>query len=105
MDNSQFGFKELYSVLLKTTYPLEIKGRKFEVGETVAAFDRISIANFEEVKNYKCYLLTDKEHIYSASDVIGIEQLPFSQYKRNLSCIIKAEVLSEFGENKWQNIL
>lgn len=52
MDNSQFGFKELYSVLLKTTYPLEIKGRKFEVGETVAAFDRISIANFEEVKNY-----------------------------------------------------
>lgn len=58
------------------------------------------VNNFDEIKNYKCYLLTDKESIYSASDVIGIEQLPFSQYKKNLSCIIKAEVLYEFGENK-----
>ena len=31
---------------------MEIKGRKFEVGETIAAFDRISIANFEEIKSY-----------------------------------------------------
>ena len=51
-ETAQFGFKELYSVLLKATYPMEIKGRKFEVGETVAAFDRISIANFEEIKSY-----------------------------------------------------
>lgn len=51
-ENTQFGFKELYSVLLKATYPLEIKGRKFETGETIAAFDRISIANFEEIKSY-----------------------------------------------------
>ena len=51
-ETAQFGFKELYSVLLKATYPMEIKGRKFEVGETIAAFDRISIANFEEIKSY-----------------------------------------------------
>lgn len=48
---NEFGLKELYDVSLKTTYPMEINGRKFAVGETIAAFDKIQIANFQELKS------------------------------------------------------
>lgn len=51
MDNS-IGFKELYDVSLKTTYPIETGDRKIEVGETIAVFDKIQIGNFEEKKNF-----------------------------------------------------
>lgn len=51
MENN-IGFKELYEVSIKATYPIEIGDRKIEVGETIAAFDRIQIANFEEKKNF-----------------------------------------------------
>lgn len=47
---NNFGLKELYDVSLKLTYPIEIRGRKMEVGESVAVFDRINIANFTEQK-------------------------------------------------------
>ena len=48
MDN-EFGMQELYSVQLKSTYPIEIKGRTYAAGEVVAAFDKIQIANFQEI--------------------------------------------------------
>ena len=51
MEN-QFSLKELYDVRIKTTYPIEINGKQLEVGETIAMFDRIKIANFEEIKNF-----------------------------------------------------
>lgn len=50
--DKNIGFKELYSVTLKATYPIEMNGRTIEVGETIAAFDRIQIANFEEIKSF-----------------------------------------------------
>ena len=45
---NNFGFKELYDVSLKTTYPIEIEGRLIEAGETIAVFDKIQMASFEE---------------------------------------------------------
>ena len=51
MEN-QFSLKELYDVKIKTTYPIEINGKQLEIGETIAMFDRIKIANFEEIKNF-----------------------------------------------------
>ena len=48
MDN-KFGMQELYSVQLKSTYPIEIKGVQYAAGEVVAAFDKIQIANFQEI--------------------------------------------------------
>ena len=51
MDNN-IGFKELYEVSLKATYPIEVGDRKIEIGETIAAFDKINIANFEEKKSF-----------------------------------------------------
>lgn len=49
---NEFSFKELYDVKLKTTYPMEINGESYEVGETLAEFDKLSIANFSEVSTH-----------------------------------------------------
>jgi hypothetical protein len=48
MEN-EFGLKELYSLTLKATYPIEMEGRTFEAGEVIARFDKIQIANFREL--------------------------------------------------------
>ena len=45
----EFGLKELTNLTLKTTYNIEIGGRKFEPGEVVARFDKIQIANLQEL--------------------------------------------------------
>ena len=50
--NNELGFKELYDVTLKATYPIEIGDRKIEVDEVIASFDKIQIANFDEKKNF-----------------------------------------------------
>jgi hypothetical protein len=47
---NEIGFKELYQVSLKATYPMEVGGRQIEIGETVASFDKISIMNFQEIR-------------------------------------------------------
>lgn len=46
----EFGFSELTEVLIKTTQPLTLNGVTFEDGETIAAFDKIQVANFREEK-------------------------------------------------------
>ena len=48
---NELGFKELYEVSLKSTLPIEVSGTKIEAGETIASFDRIQIANFQEIKS------------------------------------------------------
>ena len=50
-NNYLFGTKELYEVALKTTSKMEINGKIIEKGETIALFDKIQIANFNEIKN------------------------------------------------------
>lgn len=50
MENN-FGFKELYDVSLKATYPIEIKNKKYETGEIITTFNKIQIANFNEIKS------------------------------------------------------
>ncbi len=47
--NNEFGLKELYDLTLKATFPIEMNGRKFETGEVIARFDKIQIANFQEI--------------------------------------------------------
>ena len=39
-----FGAKELYQVVLKATYPIEVGNRKIETGEAICVFDKIQIA-------------------------------------------------------------
>ena len=59
--------------------------------------DFFGVDDLSQVKNYKCYILTDKERIWCATDVLGLEQLPFEQYEHNRQSIIKKDVLDEFG--------
>ena len=47
--DKEFGMQELYFVQLKSTYPIEIKGQSIAAGEVVAAFDKIQIANFQDI--------------------------------------------------------
>lgn len=49
MEN-QFSMKELYDIKLKATYPIEINGIKYEEGEVITYFDKLQIANFNEIK-------------------------------------------------------
>ena len=46
---NEFGLQELYSVQIKSTYPIEIKGKEIAAGEVIAAFDNVLIANFQEI--------------------------------------------------------
>ena len=62
--------------------------------------DFFGVDDLSEVKNYKCYLLSNKERIWSAGDVLGLRQLPFQQYKHNLKEIIKEDVLNEFKQEE-----
>ena len=48
---SELSFKELYDVSLKATYSIEVGGNTIEPGETIASFDKIQIANFQEIKS------------------------------------------------------
>ena len=49
---NEFGIKELYSVKLKATYPIEIGNKSIEEGETICYFDSVQISGFDEMKSY-----------------------------------------------------
>lgn len=51
MEKSQFSFSELYSCVLKATYPIEVKDRTIEPGEVIASFDKIKLSSIAEVMN------------------------------------------------------
>lgn len=50
--NTEFGLKELYEVSLKLTYPIEVSGRTYEAGESIAVFEKILVADFSENKKF-----------------------------------------------------
>ena len=50
--NELYGIKELYDVVIKTTYPMENNGRTIEPGETILEFDNIQVAGLAEKKAY-----------------------------------------------------
>lgn len=47
---SEYSLKELYDVLIKATSIIEVGDKVVEPGEVIAAFDKIELANFQEVK-------------------------------------------------------
>lgn len=52
MYEDQGSFKSLEDVQLKTTYNVEVNGRTFEAGETIAVFDKIQVSGLREFKEY-----------------------------------------------------
>ena len=74
-------------------------GTAYAAEMIIACLDFFGVDDLSQVKNYKCYILTDKDYIWSCTDVLGLEQLPFDEYSHNRKTIIKADVLKEFGSN------
>lgn len=72
-------------------------GTAYAAEMIIACLDFFGVDDLSQVKNHKCYILTDKDTIRSCSDVLGLEQLPFEQYEHNRQSIIKKDVLDEFG--------
>ena len=52
MDESLGTFKTLEDVHLKATQDIEVNGRVFQKGETIAFFDKIQVAGLQELKTY-----------------------------------------------------
>lgn len=48
----EFSFRELYDVTLKATYDIEARGRTIQAGEPIVIFDKIQIANFQEIEQH-----------------------------------------------------
>ena len=99
--NNEFGFKELYEVSLKATYPIEVGGTKLEVGETIASFDKIQLANFQEIKNTASSNggWDNRSHIYweSTKEIrLNFTQGVFS--KIQLALMTNAKLIENLGE-------
>lgn len=43
------GLKEIYHLIIKATYDIEVQGRKIKAGEPIVMFDRLQMANFQEL--------------------------------------------------------
>lgn len=48
----EFSFRELYDVTLKATYDIEANGRTIKSGEPIVIFDKIQLANFQEIEQH-----------------------------------------------------
>ena len=48
--NELYGIKELYDIVLKATYPIEVGNRVIEEDEIILAFDKIQIGGLQELK-------------------------------------------------------
>ena len=99
--NNELGFKELYEVSLKATYPIEVGGTNFEVGETIASFDKIQLANFQEIKNTANANggWDNRSHIYweSTKEIrLNFTQGVFS--KVQLALMTNAKLIENLGE-------
>ena len=100
MDN--FGLKELYDVVLKTTYPIEVGNRKIEIGEIVASFDKIQLANFQENKKFFSTGNTNGESAIWWEETKEIS-ISFSQgvfSKTQLAFLTNAKLIEESGNAK-----
>ena len=98
---NELNFKELYEVSLKSTLPIEVSGTKIEAGETIASFDRIQIANFQEIKSVASANggWDNRAHIFweTTKEVkINFSQGIFS--KIQLALMMNAQLINNEGE-------
>jgi hypothetical protein len=98
---NELNFKELYEVSLKSTLPIEVSGTKIEAGETIASFDRIQIANFQEIKSIASANggWDNRAHIFweTTKEVkINFSQGVFS--KIQLALMTNAQLINNEGE-------
>ena len=72
--------------------------RKHRVGSAYGCelirqtLDFFGVSDLHEIKDYYCYVLSDKEYISSSSDVLGIQQLDCSDKKYNQKKLLKSDL-------------
>ena len=72
--------------------------RKHRVGSAYGCelirqtLDFFGVSDLHEIKDYYCYVLSNKEYISSSSDVLGIEQLDCSNKKYNQKKLLKSDL-------------
>jgi hypothetical protein len=96
----QFSMKELYDVSLKSTYPMRIGNRDIEIGEKIAVFDKIQLANFNEIKRINSANggFDNRSHVYweeTKEIQMNFTQGVFS--KTQLSLMLNSKMISENG--------
>ena len=102
VDLPDWGSLSVFNMVIDT-YSDELKDR---IGSAYGCemirqtLDFFGVDDLSQVRNYKCYLLTEKDRIWSSSDVLGLEQLPFDEYKHQRQQIIKKDVLDMFDIGK-----
>ena len=115
MDN--FGFKSFDNVKLKATYNIEIGKRSFQEGEVIAFFDKIQIANLNEIvervsanggfdNRPRVFWETTNEHLISFSQgVFNKEQLSLLLNSRIITKTTEEIILSnrEYLESNEEN--
>ena len=98
---NDFGLKELYDVQLKATYSIEMGQRTIEIGETVAAFDKIQIANFQENKKFFTTGNTNGNNLVwweeTKEILVNFSQGVFS--KTQLALLSNAKLISNEGQD------
>lgn len=102
MEN-EFGLKELYDLTLKTTYPIEMGGRKFEAGEVIARFDKIQLANFREVTSRVSAKGGQTNSTFVVWEDSKEIQLTFTQgvfSKRQFALLSNANIIQKAPTNK-----
>lgn len=98
---NDFGMKELYGVVLKATYPIEVNGFSVEVGEVIAAFDKIQVAILDECKDFVTarggYQNTPRVFWDTTKEIrLSLTQGVFS--KLQLGLMINAKLVSQSSE-------
>ena len=74
------------------------KTRKHRVGSAYGCelirqtLDFFGVSDLHEIKDYYCYVLSDKELITASWDVLGIEQLDCSDKKYNQKKLLKSDL-------------
>lgn len=96
----QFSMKELYDVSLKSTYPMRIGNRDIEVGEKIAVFDKIQLANFNEIKRINSANGGFDNRSYVYWEETKEIQMNFAQgvfSKTQLSLMLNSKMINENG--------
>lgn len=93
-----FGFKDLEQVTLKSTYNMKIGNREIEPGEVIVAFDKIQIANLNEIRDTVTANggFDNRAHVYwetTKAIRISFAQGVFS--KEMLGLLTNSKVISE----------
>lgn len=88
------GFLSVFNTVLDS-YNEELKNREgsqYGCELIRQLLDFFGVDDLSEIKNYKCWLLTNKDTVWSSSDVLGFEQLSCSEFKNNQKKLLKSDL-------------